>query len=165
MPRIRIELPESFLFVTSMDVRITDLNYGGHVGNDAILSLIHEARVRFLRHHGYTELDIGGVALIMGDAAIEYKAELFYGDRVRAAVEAGEWSRVGFTLFYKLEKTAGGKDLAVAAGDQSAAAIEDPAPAAFVTVAIARTGMICYDYARKKVVALPEGVGAELSRP
>ena len=54
MERIKISLPESFKFSTIMKIRITDLNYGGHVGNDSFLSLIHEARQQFLNHFNYS---------------------------------------------------------------------------------------------------------------
>ena len=99
MARIKIELPGEFQLSTNLPIRITDLNYGGHVGNDTILTLVHEARVQFLRHYGYDELNMGGASLIMSDAAIEFKAELFYGDAVTAFVKAGEFSRAGFDLF------------------------------------------------------------------
>ena len=67
-------------------IRITDLNYGGHVGNDTILSLLHGARVQFLAHHGFKELEAAGVGLIMSDVAIEFKNELFYGDTLIISV-------------------------------------------------------------------------------
>ncbi|MGN6400032.1 MAG: hypothetical protein ACTHMD_06240 [Flavisolibacter sp.] len=54
MARIKINLPENFFFNAAIPIRITDLNYGGHVGNDTILSLLHEARVQFLNHFHYT---------------------------------------------------------------------------------------------------------------
>ena len=47
MARIKVELPELFTFNTTIPIRITDLNYGNHVGNDTILSMIHEACVQF----------------------------------------------------------------------------------------------------------------------
>lgn len=49
MARISIDLPSTFTFSATIPVRITDLNYGGHVGNDTILSIIHEARVQYLK--------------------------------------------------------------------------------------------------------------------
>ena len=131
MARIRIELPEQFIFSTKIAIRITDINYGGHVGNDTILTLIHEARVQFLKHFGYEELNVEGTSLIMSDAAIEFKNELFYGDTITAFVIANNFSRVGFDLVYKLTRN-----------DTS--------------VAHAKTGMICYDYKQKKVVSLPD---------
>ena len=135
MARIKIDLPEKFSFTTSIPVRITDVNYGGHVGNDTILSIIHEARVQFLNHFGYKELEFEGIGLIMADVAIEFRNELFYGDKIIASVAVTEFSKAGFELYYKLEKQAGEKRLLVAA---------------------AKTGMVCYDYDKKKIVAVPE---------
>lgn len=135
MPRIRLEIPDALPFRTTIPVRITDINYGGHAGNDTILSLIHEARMQYLRQAGYSEMNIEGIGLIMSDVAIEFKSELFYGDLVIASVGAGELTRVGFELVYKLEKEAQGK---------------------LQTVALAKTGMVCFDYSRKKICALPE---------
>ena len=63
MARVKIELPDSFQFTTEITIRITDLNYGGHVGNDTVLSIIHEARMQFLRHYGHTEMNFGGIGL------------------------------------------------------------------------------------------------------
>lgn len=137
MARIKVELPEKFSFSTTIPIRITDLNYGGHVGNDTILSLVHEGRVQFLKQFGLEELKFSGVGLIMGDAAIEFKNELFHGDVVKVAVAAADFTRISFDLYYKLEKISGEKT--------------EP-------VAFAKTGMICFDYVRKKVVAIPEGV-------
>jgi acyl-CoA thioesterase FadM len=141
MPRTKLLLPTHFSFVTEIPVRITDLNYGGHVGNDSILSLIHEIRVQFLRHHGYGELDLAGVGLIMSDVTIEFRYELFYGEALRASVAAAEFSKVGFDLYYKLEKQTGEK---------------------WVSVTHARTGMVCYDYSLKKITAVPKEVCSKL---
>src|SRR3954469_1206894 len=104
MSRIRIQLPEQFSFSTIIQVRITDLNYGGHVGNDTILTLVHEARMQFLKNSGYTEMNMEGVGMIMIDAGIEFRLELFYGDEVKIFVAATEFSRAGFNLYYKLMK-------------------------------------------------------------
>ena len=142
MQRIRIELPEQFHFTTNIPVRITDINYGNHVGNDTVLSIIHEARMQFLQHHGLTELNLGGPGIIMSDVGIQFKHELFYGDIVIASVAAGAFSKVAFDLYYKLEKRSGENMLLIAA---------------------AKTGMVCYDYDKKKTVSVPEAVVKKLS--
>jgi YbgC/YbaW family acyl-CoA thioester hydrolase len=142
MPRLKIKLPTLFSFSTKIPLRITDLNYGGHVGNDTILILIHEARMQFLKNAGYSELDFAGVGMIMSDVMIEFKNELFYGDVLIASVTAGEFSKVGFDLFYKLEK---------AQNDTT------------ILVATAKTGMVCYDYQKKKVVSVPEEAKTKLA--
>ncbi len=146
MARTKLEFPAGFeqhAFNCSIPVRITDINYGNHAGNDAILGIIHEARMQFLRHLGYTELQFAGTGLIMSEVTIEFKSELFYGDTAIAWVAAGECSKAGFELFYKLEKEQDGKRVAVVN---------------------ARTSMICYDYDRKKIVMLPEEAKLKLSR-
>ncbi|MCC7402471.1 MAG: thioesterase family protein [Chitinophagaceae bacterium] len=142
MQRIKLVIPEVFSFSTNIPVRITDLNYGGHMGNDKVLSFIHEARVRFLRNSGYSELDFGGVGLIMSDAVIEFKSEIFYGDEIIASVAAGEFSKIGFTLYYKLEKNQNGS---------------------YMLAATAKTGMVCYDYKNKKIAFVPEEVKLKLT--
>lgn len=142
MARIKVSLPQQFPFSTRIPVRISDVNYGGHVGNDAILSILHEARLQFLKHLGYSEMNLGGKGMIMSDVAIEFKAEAFYGDTIIASVAANDISRISFDLCYRLEKQSDGK---------------------LVTVAIAKTGMVCYDYTHKKVAALPDEVVLKLS--
>ncbi|HKC36779.1 MAG TPA: thioesterase family protein [Chitinophagaceae bacterium] len=135
MARIKIDLPGKFSFSANIPIRITDINFGGHVGNDTILSIVHEARAKFFTHCGYTELNFGGVGTIMSDVAIEYKGQTYYGDDIIASVAVGEVTKVAFDLFYKLEKKSlDGKLLAVA---------------------FAKTWMVCYDYEQKKVVAIP----------
>jgi acyl-CoA thioester hydrolase len=142
MARIRIDCPDNFSFHCQIPIRINDINYGGHVGNDSLLSLVHEARMQFLLQHGYTEMSVGGYGLIMADAGIEFKAELFYGEIVNVSVAIGEISRIGIDIYYKLEKQSGEKT---------------------ITVALAKTGMICYNYPEKKIAAVPEAVKQKLT--
>ena len=131
MPRIKIDLPDTFNFSISIPVRITDLNYGGHVGNDSFLSLIHEARVQFLKQNNIRELSAEGPGLIMTDAVIEFKKELNYGDEVIISVTADNLASYSFTLFYLLEKMNGDKK---------------------EVVGKAQTGMLKYDYKLKRII-------------
>lgn len=132
MPRIRLKPLDRYPFSTKISVRITDLNYGGHLGNDSLLTLVHEARVDFLSSFGFSELDCGGVSLTMGDAAIIYQGEAYAGDELNIEVAAGEPSKSGFRLFYRLIRASDGQK-----------------------IALAETGMVCFDYKVKKIVSLP----------
>src|SRR5687768_12590497 len=114
MARIKLSLPPSFSFQTLIPIRITDLNYGGHVGNDTMLTLLHEARVQYLQSLGFSEMDFGGTGLIMSDVAIEFKNELFYGSSIKAYVTIDEFSRVGFDIYYKLVESKGEQVIVVA---------------------------------------------------
>ncbi|OMP80607.1 MULTISPECIES: thioesterase family protein [unclassified Chitinophaga] len=136
MARVKIELPEQMDFHTQLPVRIGDINYGGHVGNDAILSIIHEARLRFLANFGYGELDKDGQAgLIMADAALVYKGEGFHGDIFDIAVGADDFTPFGFDLYYRITTVRGDKT---------------------ILIAEAKSGMIYFDYKTRKVARLPE---------
>ncbi len=132
MSRLKIEMPETYLYSTLMPIRIGDINYGGHLGNDSVLSMVHESRVRFLKNYGYTEQDVEGLALIMTDSAIIYKAEAFYGELVQVEVTIGEFNRFGCDFFFLLSN----KDTAV-------------------EVAHAKTGVVFFDYQERKVVSMP----------
>ena len=131
MPRIKIDLPATSLATVQIPVRISDINYGNHVGNDALVSIIHEARVQWLRGLGLTELNVGTAGLIMRDLAVEFKAEIFYGDVLMVEILVTDVSEVAFDLYYRLSNNAG------------------------IMVAKARTGMVCYSYVDKKAVKLP----------
>ena len=142
MRRIKLELPEHFSFLTQIPIRITDINYGGHAGNDSILAMLHEARIQFLQQFAYNEKDFAGVGLIMNDVVIEFKKELFYGDVVDVAVTATAFERVSFDIVYKLNTHRNGKN---------------------IIVATAKTGMVCFDYSSKKIASVPEEARRKLS--
>jgi len=147
MARVKIELPGKFSFEATIPIRITDINYGNHVGNDTILSILHEARVQYFKSFGYEELSFGGVGLIMSDVAIEFKSEIFYGEKIIASVIATEFSKVSFEVYYKLEKQ----------NNHDAAADKR------TLVALAKTAMVCYDYSQKKIAPIPTKVRKTLT--
>ncbi len=135
MPRLKIALPDAFDFSTELEVRITDVNYGNHLANDAVLSLIHEARVRWLRYHGLSEGNVDGTLLIMVDAAVVYKAEGFAGDNLRIEVAAMEPGRVGCDVVYRITRLADAR-----------------------VIAEAKTGVVFLDPKTRKLVSLPAAV-------
>ena len=133
MARVKIDLPEKFLFSTNIKVRIGDVNYGGHVGNDAILAIAHDARLQFLHSLGYSELDVEGTSLIMADSAVIYKGESFFGNTLKVEIGVNDIHKLGFDLIYKISNIENNKD-----------------------IAHIKTGMICFDYENRKIAALPE---------
>lgn len=142
MPRIILEMPEKFSFFTAIPVRITDINYGGHLGNDALLSILHEARIQYLQSIGCSELNAYGAGLIMADAAITYKGEGFQGDVLRIELAAGELTTRGFALFYRVSCRRDETD---------------------ILIAEARTGMLCFNYETRKVTVLPDQLREKLT--
>jgi acyl-CoA thioester hydrolase len=135
MARVKLDIPAHKIFTIDIPIRITDINYGNHVGNDALVSIVHEVRVQWLVNNNYTELNIGGAALIMADLAVEYKAESFYGDTLNVAISIGEITKISFEIFYEITTSRNDKR---------------------ILIANAKTGMVCFDYEAKKVISIPE---------
>ena len=142
MGRIKIEMPPSVVGTIDIAVRISDINYGNHLGNDSLVSIIHEARVLWLKKYHYTELNAAGAGLIMGDLAVEYLNESFYGDMLSISIAAGEISKVSFELFYAIQTNREGKT---------------------IFIAKAKTGMICYDYTNRKIMSIPDELKTKLT--
>lgn len=132
MARIKLNLPEHFPFTIELRVRITDVNYGGHMGNDALLGLLHEARVWFLAHYGLNELDVFGVGLIMADSVIIYKSEAFPGEMLEIAVGVTDFNQYGCDFVYRATEKTSGRE-----------------------VARAKTGIVFFDYAQRKIQYVP----------
>lgn len=144
MSRVKINFPDQIpIYTIEIPVRITDLNYGNHLGNDAVLSIIHEARARFLLQYGFTELEIGGCGLIMADTAIAYKAEAFFGDTLSIELFTGELTAHSFDLLYRVTTVRSGTA---------------------IIICNVKTGMVCFDYQQRKVCPMPAGFREILGR-
>ncbi len=98
-------MPEKFIASSSIPIRIGDINYGNHVGNDAFVSLVHEARMQWLTANAMTELSIAGTGLIMAGLSLEFKSEAVYGDIIKIELAVGEISSLRFDLYYRLSTT------------------------------------------------------------
>lgn len=139
MGRVAIELPERFPYAVELEVRVGDLNYGNHLGNDAVLGLIHEARRRYIRSLGSDEIGADRVGFVVADAAVIYRAQAFYADRLRIEVAAGEFGSRSCAFFFRVSAVADGR-----------------------VVAEARTGMVSFDFEAQKAVSMPEALRAKL---
>ncbi|WP_136680184.1 thioesterase family protein [Neptunomonas sp. XY-337] len=141
MARIKIDMPDHYAFSTEIPVRISDVNYGGHLGNDAVLSMVHEARIRYLNYYHYTELDVEGAGIIMTDSAIVYLAEGFHGDIVQIDIALGDFNKYGCDIYYLLSNKKTGKE-----------------------IAHAKTGIVFFNYDERKVIPVPEKFKAVIQK-
>ncbi len=118
-------------FESSITLRVSDMNYGNHMGNDTVLSLAHEFRVRFLAKYGFNELSFFGKGIIMSDSAIQYRAQGFWGQEVTANLWYIPRGSTRFDLYYQLKS----KD------DKGN----------FYDIAYIKTGQVFFDYETQKV--------------
>ena len=135
MARIKISIPEKQIFKTSLTVTIAEINYGKHLGNDKVLTLMHEARLRWIRSLGFKdETEIAdSVGIIIGDAAIEFKSEGFYGDEIEFSISIGDEHKFGFDIFYLLTRKSD-----------------------HVVIAKGKTGTLFFDYSQRKLTGIPD---------
>lgn len=133
MARLRISLPEQFIFSTDLPLYISHINYGGHLDNALLLTVVSEARVRFFKSLGYSELDVEGLGVIMADAAVQYRSEAFHGEIMVVRMTPVDLHDKGFDLAWCLTDKASGRE-----------------------VARGKSGMLCFDYGQRKVQPVPE---------
>lgn len=122
---------DNFSFQYAYRVGIGDINYGGHVSNAAVLTIFQDARLAFLADLGpFSEVDVGGCGLIMPEAHLYYRREMFHNDNLQIGVRTVALRRSGFTLEYRIERD----------GE--------------VTVE-GSTVLACYDYHKRKPCRIP----------
>ena len=122
-------------FKFNYTVNISDINYGGHMGNDRSLSLFQEARLAFLNSIDYSEKNIGeGKGIIMKNAQIEFLAEIFHRDQLEVKVCLGEVKGLLFHFEYDVVRKADEK-----------------------LVLKGKTAILAFNYEKKKVARIPTG--------
>ena len=132
MQRIKIDIPKKIIFSTELTVRVYDVNFAGHLSNDSILSMVHEARILFLKNWGYSEVDTCDAGIIMFDAAIQYKSQGYHGDVLLFEVTVDNFIKNGCDFFFKISNKSNGKE-----------------------IARAKTGIAFFDYNLNKLVSIP----------
>ena len=134
MSRTMIELPDDFHFETTLDIYIHHINLAKHLGNDSLISLLNEARCRYLTTLGAEQMQICGVRLINADLAVILKSEAKYGEQLRLQIQATEFQKYGCDFVYRVSNNATGR-----------------------LIAVAKTTMLCFDYAHNKLCLAPNG--------
>ena len=133
MPRVQIQLPEHFAFSTEMTLYLSHMNYAGHLDNALLLSLVSEARLRFFKSMGYTELNVEGLGIVVADAALEYKSEAFHGEVMIVCMTTGDFGSKGCDLLWRMTEQSSQRE-----------------------VARGKTGILFFDYAARKVAPVPD---------
>jgi len=132
--RIKLSFPDDvFCFETRMPVRITDINGANHLGNDALISMLSEARAQFLVSNGIQEASKDGTGIIVTDLATMYQSESFFPEMLRFEVGLMDFNKYGGDFVFRVTKAESGQP-----------------------VALAKYGFVFFNYHRKEVVPVPE---------
>lgn len=133
MAKIHIEIPEQFPFATELDVYIEHINVGQHLGNERLVGLLNEARLRYVATLPLQENGVDPRGFIGADLAVNYKAEAHYGDRLKIEVAAQDFSKYGCDFVYRVSNLKTGQ-----------------------LCAVAKTAMLTFDYQASCLKAVPE---------
>ena len=171
MPRVEISFPKFTHFSTELPVRIGDVNQGSHLGHDSMVTMLHEARIQFFRSLGYDELDIEGVGTLVADLAISYRNEAFYGDNLKFDIAVEDISRKSCQFIYQVIRSAPVAKTEKREGDRSGVSCDAGSGSTVhnnvksgETIAVAKTGIVFFDYAVRKSAAIPAGFIEQLEK-
>ncbi len=134
MARLQLDFSHaSFFFTTHMTVRVTDVNMGGHLGNDSMISMLSEARARFLFHCGIDEINANQQGIIVTDLATMYRAEAHARDQLRIEMGVMDLNLYGGDIIFRVTR-----------------------PADQTLIALAKYGFVFFDYHLGKVRPMPD---------
>jgi acyl-CoA thioester hydrolase len=134
VPRIKLDPLNHYPHIYKTAIEVTDLNYGNHLGNDAVVGIIHRARVHFMKHLGVSEQNLGDgeTGILLSDLVVNYKGEGFLFDTLIVESGIGELGTKGFRMFHR-----------ITTGQNRA-------------IALAETGIVAFNSKERKVVRIPE---------
>ncbi|MDX1368720.1 thioesterase family protein [Pseudomonas sp.] len=134
MARLKLEFPEDqFCYSTHLTVRVTDINAANHLGNDSMISMISEARARFLFEFGISETHEDGTGIIVTDLATTYRTEAHARDQLLFEVGVMDFNKYGGDISFRISRPADGS-----------------------LVAMAKSGFVFFNYRTGQVVVMPE---------
>lgn len=141
MSRVKITMPDQFLFSLQRAVGISDLNYARHLDSVSMVKIVHEARLQFLAHLGLTEANIFGLGMVVTDLAVDYQAESFANDLLCVEVGVGRFNRYGCDIVYQITNTAWER-----------------------VVCSAQTGIVFFDFDKHKIALIPKAFSELLKK-
>jgi len=96
-------------FSVEIPVRITDINYAGHLGHMAVVGIFHQARLLFLNEYNMDEMNIEGNGVILLNSSYVFKNRAFLNDRLIVRVGIGAYSITRFNVLYQASDKETGK--------------------------------------------------------
>lgn len=121
------------MFTTDYKVTVSDINYGGHMGNERALLIFQQSRMEWLNSLGLSEENIGeGKGTIQLESHVYYLKEVSFGEMLKASVKEVSVVKSSFDIIYEVKNE---KNEIVLKGS---------------------TRMMAFDYEKKKVGRLPK---------
>lgn len=146
MSRMKVAVPNEaqHIFKTTVPVLVSHINYGNHLGNDSLVSILHEARLQYVKNKGMkSETNIeGNTGLMVCSLAVTYYNEAFHGDHLDIDVYVSDITKIMCDFTYKVTRNTNGAEQ---------------------VIAIATTCLLFFDFSNKKSVQIPKSFLSAIS--
>lgn len=135
MPRVILKEQPDYEFKFITKIQTEDLNYAGHLANEALLKMIQEARIDLIKKLGFKELDLGDgkTGVIIADLVVNYKSEGFEGDELRIESHIGQITERSIRIFHRIFKNKND-----------------------ILLTLAETGLVAFNYKIREITKFPE---------
>jgi len=142
MARLHLDFPEDqYYYSTPLTVRVTDINAANHLGNEAMIAMVSEARARFLFEFGVAETERSGNGIIVTDLAATYRAEAYGRDELLFEVGVMDFNKYGGDLIFRITR-----------------------PRDRTLIAMVKSGFVFYNYKSSQVCVMPDDFRAKFER-
>lgn len=124
------------MFTTTIQVLVNHLNYGNHLAYDAVLNLLQETRLRWLKSTNQNPNEVNiedNIGWIISEVHASYLSEGHYGDLLEINMRASNHTKTAFTLEYEIFNQTTNKKLCKAT-----------------------TNQVCFNYHQSKISRIPE---------
>lgn len=128
------------MFEINYKVIVSDINYGGHMGNERALILFQQVRMDWLNSIGYDEANIEGKGLIQLESHVYYLKEVFLGENLICRIKNVNLEKITFTIEYEI------------INEKNEVAINGS------------TKMVIFDYERKRLSRIPKEFIEKISK-
>lgn len=91
-------------FQIEIPVRISDINYGGHLGHTELIKITHHARVKFFADNSLQEQDLNGAGIIVKSIQATYKAESFFDELLHISIYLQKIDKASCEFRYEISK-------------------------------------------------------------
>jgi len=128
MERVKIHLPERFLYTHQFSIEPEDINEAHHMGNERILVYANRVREQMFQHLNLKLNDEkNGHGTIVANHSIHYKNEGFLDDVIICNAGVSTITECSFDLIFQFVKQDG------------------------KVLALVRTGCVYYEYSQRKI--------------
>lgn len=122
------------MFEIDYKVIVSDINYGGHLGNERALIIFQQTRMEWLNSIGFDEVYLGeeGKGLIQLESHVYYKKEIMLGEILKCVIKEIVVARSNFDIVYEIINQKG--EIAISGS----------------------TKMMAFDYKNKRATRIPK---------